>query len=78
MKKLLDILIPRFLMEWVVLEETENDLVPVYSLKDLEPGELPAWVVEMQVFNLFGIALFPKVVGEPIRYFEYLKRFDPV
>lgn len=68
---LLDFLIPRFIKEEVAFGlygETEDPEVdeyyPMCSLKDIEEGEDVAMVGTMRSFNLFGFALFPKLIGE--------------
>ncbi|AIM51341.1 hypothetical protein HQ81_0190 [Dickeya phage phiDP23.1] len=74
---LLDILIPRFIKEEVafgLLGETEDpeidEYYPMCALKDIEEGEDVAMIGTMRSFNLFGFALFPKLIGE-------LRPYDP-
>lgn len=76
---LLDVLIPRFIKEEVAfgLEgETEdpevNEYYPMCALKDIGEDEFDDvhMVGTMRSFNLFGIAFFPKLIGE-------LRPFDP-
>ncbi|HIC4115622.1 TPA: hypothetical protein ACW4JH_000045 [Salmonella enterica] len=74
---LFDFLVPRFIKEEVAFGlygETEDPEVdeyyPMCALKDIEEGEDVAMVGTMRSFNLFGLALFPKLVGE-------LRPYDP-
>lgn len=68
LKTILDVLIPRFMTEEVALADTGDSYVIACSVVDLEPGEIPDAVATMRIFNLFGFALFPKMIGEPRPY----------
>ena len=77
MNKFLDIIIPRFLTEdvacvWVPFPNEEWKDYPelqgyydiVCSMADVYPEEEFDGIATVQTFNLFGLALFPKQVGE--------------
>lgn len=65
MNKILDFLLPRFLTEDVALKDDGDQLAIVCPMHDLKPGEQYDAVATMRVFNLFGRALFPRVVSGP-------------
>lgn len=75
---LLDVLTPRFIKEEVAFGlygETEDpdvdEYFPMCALKDIVEGEPGIVMVgTMRSFNLFGFALFPKLIGD-------LRPFDP-
>lgn len=73
MNKILDIIIPRFLEEWVALSEQEDGYYPVCSVKDLYDGEIPDAVAKFKLFNLFGLAI-PYSAGDAISWAEYLNQ----
>ena len=70
LRRLLDILIPRFMTENAAVDNTYCDhcdnphLVAICCMDDVEPGEEFEGIVTMSFFNLFGFALFPKQVGD--------------
>lgn len=61
---LLDIVIPRFVIEDVALVDCGDHYEIVCSMADLAPGESYDAVATAHCFNLFGIALFTKLVSE--------------
>lgn len=63
MNKLLNILLPRFITEEVALRDAGDHLVPACSMEDLRPGERFAAVATIRSFNLFGLAIFPRMIG---------------
>lgn len=65
MRKLLDLILPRFLTEEVALHDNGDHLVIVCPMADLKPGERHHAVATMRVFNLFGRALFPRMISGP-------------
>ena len=65
LRDLADILVPRFLTEEVALDAVGDQFEIICSMADIQPEEEYDAVATMQVFNLFGFALFPKLVGEP-------------
>ncbi|AYN55392.1 hypothetical protein [Dickeya phage Coodle] len=74
---LLDVLVPRFIEEVVAFgmcDDSEDpdvyEYYPMCALKDIAEGEEVAAVGTMRSFNLFGFALFPKLIGE-------LRPYDP-
>lgn len=68
MNKLLDILLPRFITEEVALRDDGDHLTIVCSLSDVKPGERFDAVGTIRSFNLFGLAIFPRTVGEPLAW----------
>ncbi|AUR92477.1 hypothetical protein NVP1173O_01, partial [Vibrio phage 1.173.O._10N.261.55.A11] len=63
MNKLLDILIPRFITEDVALAYGDDDMLhPICALSDIQDGEHYDEVAAFRSFNLFGVALFPKMI----------------
>lgn len=64
MNKLLNILLPRFITEEVALRDAGDHLVPACSMEDLRPGERFAAVATIRSFNLFGLAIFPRMIGQ--------------
>lgn len=69
--KIIDLLIPRFLDEYVALVEINGKYEIVCPVSDLRPLEKLDAVVKMRCFNLFGWALFPKQIGEVKLWDEY-------
>ncbi len=63
--KLLDIIIPRRLTEEVALTDDGDHYQIACSMADVRPGERFDAVATMRTFNLFGMALFPELTGEP-------------
>lgn len=63
-KRFFDIVIPRFIYEDVVLLDIDGELHTIKPLICVEDGEFFDGVITLQVFNLFGFALFGKTVGE--------------
>lgn len=66
MNRALDILIPRFVTEYVVLTEDEEHfymLCPVHMVPDEEKG-LYKKMVLVKAFNLFGKPIFVRLAGE--------------
>ncbi|CAB5508633.1 hypothetical membrane protein [Salmonella phage Se_EM1] len=64
---LFDILCPRFIKEEVafVNHEGQQDLwIPLCALSDVTESDEVGMVGTMRSFNLFGFALFPKLIGE--------------
>ena len=73
LKKILDLAIPRFLVEDVALVEINGNYEIVCPIAVLRPLEKFDAVVKMRVFNLFGWALFPKQIGEVKLWEDYFK-----
>lgn len=70
LRRFLDILVPRFLTEDIACKKVNEhnnviQLIPICSLKDVQPGEVFDAIVRVQMFNLFGYGLFPKPIGKP-------------
>ena len=64
MNVLLDLLIPRFMEERTVIERLgDGSIQPLYREADMAPGERGE-VVTLRFLNVFGMALFPKVVPD--------------
>lgn len=72
-RKLLDVLTPRIVTEDVALEEysdyfncmgIDEQYGIVCSMRDIKPGERFDGIATMRVFNLFGMGLFPKQIGD--------------
>jgi len=62
--RILDVLIPRFLDEDVVVELRDDGYHLLFPMSEVEPHEVFDGIVTMRTFNFFGIALFPKQIGE--------------
>ena len=63
---LADLLIPRFITEYVVLEQLDSGTyATVMPLANIEPGEVFDAVCPVCVFAWFGVAWFGWAVGEP-------------
>lgn len=80
LKRILDILIPRFVTEDFIMEQQGEYLeptIPVSYFLYVEDEEyenfVPQWVSSVRCFNLFGFGLFAKI-GEPVPWSVY-KRF---
>lgn len=71
-----DVLLPRYLTEWVVVEQDNNgDYFIAYSLSDLKDGDSPCFVMEVSCFNFLGKGYFVKpTTGDIIPYSAYRKR----
>jgi hypothetical protein len=65
MNRLLDILLPRFITEEVALTDAGDHLEIACSMADVKPGERFAAVATVRTLNLFGMGLFPTMIGEP-------------
>ncbi|WP_395503073.1 hypothetical protein [Ectopseudomonas mendocina] len=65
MNRLLDILLPRFITEEVALTDAGDHLEIACSMADVKPGERFAAVATVRTLNLFGMGLFPTLIGEP-------------
>lgn len=63
-RRLLDIIVPRFITEDVALEFDGDHYMVVCCMADVRPGERFDGIGTMRTFNLFGVAIFPKHVGE--------------
>lgn len=72
--RFLDVVVPRFIQEEVAFYEVGQDgedilYAPLCAMRDLTEADVDATVVgTMRSFNLFGMALWPKLVStlEPI------------
>lgn len=70
LRKLFDILIPRFITEDVAVEVAycshcdEAHPQPVCCMADVEPDDVFDGIMTMSCFNLFGLGLFPRQVSE--------------
>ncbi|RLJ20011.1 hypothetical protein DJ031_06790 [bacterium endosymbiont of Escarpia laminata] len=62
MKKIIYILIPRFLTEEVAMIKMDGEYHPVCSAKDLDEYDHYDRIVKVRAFNFFGFGLFPRVV----------------
>jgi len=70
---LLDMLIPRFIEEWVCLYSKEEGLVPAFPARELMPSDsTPDAMVKVRCFTWFLMAFFPKYITDPISYAEFL------
>lgn len=65
MNRLLNILIPRLITEEVALADAGDHLEIACSMADVKPGERFAAVATVRTLNLFGLGLFPTMIGEP-------------
>lgn len=63
-RRLLDIIVPRFITEDVALEFNGDHYIIVCCMDDVWPGESFDAIGTMQTFNFFGFGLFPKHIGE--------------
>lgn len=66
LKKFYDVMMPRFITEYVVLVEQHDGYHPLCSLDDLEVWEFHKSMAfqKWRSFNLFGQAILPKAIGE--------------
>ncbi|MEJ1464986.1 MAG: hypothetical protein RPU15_17220 [Candidatus Sedimenticola sp. (ex Thyasira tokunagai)] len=62
MNKILDIIIPRFLVEDVAVLEVGDEYQPVCCVKDLQPGDHYDKIITVRTLNLFGFGVFPKLI----------------
>lgn len=69
-KKFFDVIVPRFLTEYVALQEMEDGYVIVCALHDVEEDENFDAIMKMQTFNFFGLGLFHKSIGDIIPWSE--------
>lgn len=67
---------PRFVIEWVAMEERDGVFYPVLPMSMLNANEIPDGVMKIQSFNLFSFAIFPRPMGDMITYNEYLKAIE--
>lgn len=65
MNKFFDLMIPRFMTEEVALSDNGDHYEIACSMVDVQPGETFDAIGTMRIFNLFGFALFPSMVGDP-------------
>lgn len=63
-RQLFDIILPRFITEDVALHDNGDCYEIVCCMSDIQEGERFDGIVTMRTFNLFGLAIFPKQVGE--------------
>jgi len=62
---LLDLLIPRFVIEQIAFIENEaGDLEQVCREIDLLPDEQYDKIFTVKAFNFFGYGLFPKIINK--------------
>ncbi|WP_447877529.1 hypothetical protein [Serratia fonticola] len=71
LSRFFDIVIPRFLEEDTAFDwdDDHGAYVPVCSMRDVLPDEQFPFMGTMRCFNLFGMAICPRFVGE-LRPFE--------
>lgn len=68
----LNIIVPRFITEYAACRILPNgQFEPICAVADLREDEVPDGVVLINMFNFFGIAVFPKVKGEVLTWEEY-------
>ncbi|QJR79619.1 hypothetical protein CA267_001810 [Alteromonas pelagimontana] len=72
LKRFIDIVVPRFIEEWVALKEVNEHLVPVCCIDDVKEHEYFKWMAKSRGFNLFGAMLFPQF-GEPVPFVKSAK-----
>ncbi|HCK4323262.1 TPA: hypothetical protein N0J77_002684 [Pseudomonas aeruginosa] len=78
MNRILDILIPRFITERVaLLEANDGHLEIACALSDVRPGERFDAIATMRGFNLLGRIIFPRMIGAPRPWPEYIEPLDP-
>ena len=65
MNRLLDVLIPRLITEEVALADAGDHLEIACAMADVKPGDRFAAVATVRTLNLFGLGLFPTMIGEP-------------
>lgn len=74
MHKIIDILIPRFVTEDVALYDGGDGVCrPYFSMRDFDPGwdVEPDMVARMRHFNLFGLAIAARPIGDPVSFREW-------
>ena len=66
MNFLFDMLIPRFVTEYVALEDRFGEFVIRCSARDILAFEHVDAVAKVRALSLFNFGFFPKIVGEVI------------
>lgn len=66
---LFEFFIPRFIEEWVMLEEIDDVLIPVCSELDVNEFDNFKWMARVKTLSWFGVGLFPQF-GEPVEFDE--------
>lgn len=79
MNKFLDIITPRFMSAYTAMQLTGDgeSIEPVCDMDDVQDGERFDYVCKVRFFNLFGMAVFPRFIGEPIAWDDYMKGERP-
>lgn len=62
--RIIDIVTPRFISEDVALIDVGDQYEPVCSMNDIHDGERFDAIATFRSFNLFGLAIFPKMIGK--------------
>lgn len=65
--KMLDLLIPRFTVDNIALIERPECYEMIGRVEDMADHEFYTHTCKFRCFNLFGKALFPKQLGQPIK-----------
>lgn len=65
MNRILDLILPRFIVEDVALVDEGDRLEIACSMADVKEGEIFDATATIRSFNLFGIALFPRMIDGP-------------
>lgn len=68
-----DLLIPRFITEWVVVQDTPDGYYPICAVSDLDEHEWHEGLLfcQMQSFAFLGMGLLPKQISQVINRAEY-------
>jgi hypothetical protein len=70
----LDKYLPRFITEEVALQETHDGFIPMCAMQDIKQGEFVAAKCIFKSFNLFGLAICPRMIeGSFIKLHELSK-----
>lgn len=77
---LLDMLIPRFVTEWVVIEDTPDGFFPVCAVNDLDEYEWHEGLLfcQMRSFAFLGMGFFSKQITEVVSRAEYERRTNTI
>lgn len=73
---LADRLIPRFVTEWFVMQDTPDGYYPICAVSDLDEHEWHEDLLfcQMQSFAFLGMGYFPKQISEVVNRSEYERR----
>lgn len=70
---LMDLLVPRFVTEWVIVQDTPDGYYPICAVSDLDEHEWHEDLLfcQMHSFAFLGMGLLPKQISQVINRAEY-------